>query len=102
MKFLVFFCRTVGVASFLKCSRCDAHIGLLTQDDGTGEIQYYANGIAMTFSPKNEQPPKQKEIPNELSKKLTSKKKSQPILSELTMEQIAATRKNLITNNPLT
>ena len=56
----------------------------------------------MTFSPKNEQPPKQKEIPNELSKKLTSKKKSQPILSELTMEQIAATRKNLITNNPLT
>ena len=82
-----FLYRTVGVASFLQCSRCDAHIGLLTQDDGTGEIQYYANGLAMTFSPKDK--PIQKEMPNELSRKIASQRKGHSVQPNLTMDQIA-------------
>ena len=49
----IYLYRTVGVTSFLQCSKCDAHIGLLTDNDG--EIQYYTNGTAMTFSPKAKQ-----------------------------------------------
>ena len=46
---LCFFFSTVGVRTYLRCSKCNAHIGLLTDDDG--ELQYYTNGLAMTFSP---------------------------------------------------
>ena len=80
--------RTVGVASFLQCSRCDAHIGLLTQDDDTGELQYYANGLSMTFSPKDKQNPILKEMPNTLSKNSHSEMNNQNILSKMTMDQL--------------
>ena len=50
----MFYFSTVGVFDgYLQCSRCDAHIGLLTDDEG--ELQYYTNGLAMTFSPAKKQ-----------------------------------------------
>ena len=76
------------MASFLQCSRCDAHIGLLTQDDGTGELQYYANGLSLTFSPKDKQSPNLKEMPNTLSKKYHSEMDNQNISSRLSMDQL--------------
>ena len=96
-----FIFRTVGVASFLQCSRCDAHIGLLTQDDDTGELQYYANGIAMTFSPRDKQAPIMKEMPNKLSNETNSEMGFKDISRKqfkMTMDQLwqrAGTGRNL-------
>ena len=78
---------TVGVRSYLSCSNCDAHIGLLTEDHSTGQLQYYANGLAMTFSPKN----KQKRIFEELSHlkgPSVTDRTNQIFPPKLTMEQM--------------
>ena len=75
---ILLFYSTVGVRSYLSCSKCDAHIGLLTDDESTGQLQYYANGLAMTFSPKS----KQKFIFEELSHL------KGPSFTKLTMDQM--------------
>ena len=75
----------MGVRSYLSCSKCDAHIGLLTDDESTGQLQYYANGLAMTFSPKN----KQKFMFKELSHiKVPSVGTNEIFPPKLTMEQM--------------
>ena len=48
---LVFYFRTVGVRTDLGCSKCDAHLGLLTNEGFN--LGYLISGAAMTFSPKN-------------------------------------------------
>ena len=51
---MLFYFRSVGVGSDLGCSKCDAHLGLLT-DEGifdSERLQYLTNGLAMTFSPR--------------------------------------------------
>ena len=83
---------TVGVSQFLQCSACEAHIGLLTDDDQTGELQYYANGVAMTFFPKK----KQETATDKIHKtNFVSRDRNQNIPPKLTMEQMVEVVKDL-------
>ena len=83
---------TVGVSQYLQCSACEAHIGLLTDDDQTGELQYYANGVAMTFAPKK----KQETATDKIHKaNFVSRDRNQNIPPKLTMEQMVEVVKDL-------
>ena len=91
---LIYFNRTVGVTSFLQCSKCDAHIGLLTDNDG--EIQYYTNGAALTFSPKDKQTSAVDVILAKHPDEVDSKDSSSAIPPKLTMEQMVGMGRDLI------
>ena len=93
---LFLFCilyRTVGVTSFLKCSKCDAHIGLLTDNDG--EVQYYTNGVSMTFSPKDKQKSTNDSMPPKLQERVIFKDTDCTIPPKLTMAQMVGIGRDL-------
>ena len=91
---LIYFNRTVGVTSFLQCSKCDAHIGLLTDNDG--EIQYYTNGTAMTFSPKDKQTPSIDVVIANPADFVDTKDTNSGMPPKLTMEQMVGIGRDLI------
>ena len=91
---LIHLYRTVGVTSFLQCSKCDAHIGLLTDNDG--EIQYYTNGTAMTFSPKAKQPASVDVMVAYNEDTIGSKDTNFGMAPKLTMEQMVGMGRDLI------
>ena len=81
------------MSSFLKCSKCDAHIGLLTDNDG--EIQYYTNGVSLTFSPKDKQKSTNDSLSPKLQESVILKETEKTIPPKLTMEQMIGIGRDL-------
>ena len=77
----------------MQCSKCEAHIGLLTDNDG--EIQYYTNGVAMTFSPKDKQNPSIDVMPTKFLQEYTTNDTDKEVPPKLSMEQMVGMGRDL-------